>query len=64
MSSDDIKFSDFTTGEKVRIVALTARAAKRGLAEDGTGRIDISDLTRRIERIERQALRRKEKNGK
>ncbi|MDX3634797.1 DUF6257 family protein [Streptomyces europaeiscabiei] len=56
--SDDLKFSDFTTGEKVRIAALTARAAKRGLAGEG---VDISDLTKRIERIERQALRRKKK---
>ncbi|MCX5522986.1 DUF6257 family protein [Streptomyces bobili] len=57
--ADDLRFSDFTTGEKARIAALTARAAKRGLAGDG---VDISDLTRRIERIENQALRRK--NGK
>lgn len=54
----DLSFSDFTAGEKARIVALTARAAKRGLAGDG---VDISDLTRRIERIERQAARRKKK---
>lgn len=56
--SDDLKFSDFTGGEKVRIAVLTARAAKRGLAGDG---VDISDLTRRIERIEKQAARRKKK---
>ncbi|MFI0533562.1 DUF6257 family protein [Streptomyces scabiei] len=58
---DDLKFSDFTAGEKVRIAALTARAAKRGLADDGTGNVDISDLTRRIERIENAARRRKQK---
>lgn len=58
--ADGLSFSDFTTGEKARIAALTARAAKRGLAGDG---VDISDLTRRIERIENQAARRK-KNGK
>lgn len=57
--ADDIAFSDFTAGEKVRIVALTARMAKRGLADDGTDRVDTSDLKRRIERIERDALRRK-----
>lgn len=57
--ADDLKFSDFTGGERVRIAVLTARAAKRGLAGDG---VDISDLTRRIERIENAALRRK--NGK
>jgi hypothetical protein len=61
--SDDLKFSDFTTGEKLRIAGLTARMAKRGLADDGTGRIDLSDLQRRIERIEKTALRRK-KTGK
>lgn len=59
--ADDLHFSDFTMGERARIAALTLRAAKRGLADDGTGRIDISDLTRRIEAIERQALRRKSK---
>jgi hypothetical protein len=56
--ADDLKFSDFTGGEKVRIAVLTARAAKRGLAGDG---VDISDLKRRIERIENQALKRKKK---
>jgi hypothetical protein len=56
--ADDLKFSDFTTGEKVRVAALVARMAKRGAGGDG---VDISDLTRRIERIERQALRRKNK---
>ena len=60
--ADDLKFSDFTAGEKVRIVALTARIAKRGLADNGTNRVDVSDLKRRIVRIEREALRRK--NGK
>ena len=59
--ADDLKFSDFTTGEKVRVVGLLARMGKRGLADDGTGRIDLSDLQRRIERIENTALRRKQK---
>jgi hypothetical protein len=54
----DLEFSDFTTGEKVRIAALTARAAKRGLAG---ANVDISDLQRRIERIENQARSRKQK---
>lgn len=58
--ADGPKFSDFTTGEKLRVAALTARMAKRGLAGDG---VDISDLKRKVERIENQALRRK-KNGK
>lgn len=52
--ADDLDFSDFTRGEKARIVGLTARM---------TGpRADISKLKRRIERIEQDALRRK--NGK
>ena len=54
----DIAFSDFTTGEKLRVIALTARMAKRGAAGEG---VDISDLKRRVERIERQAARRKKK---
>ena len=55
----DISFSDFTRGEQVRIVALHARMAKRGLAGDT---VDLSDLQRRVERIEKTAERRK--NGK
>lgn len=58
---DDLRFSDFTGGERVRLALLTARAAKRGLADDGTGNVDISDLTKRIERIENAARRRKKK---
>lgn len=54
----DLSFSDFTAGEKARIVALHARMSKRGLAGDG---VDISDLQRRVERIEKQALKRKKK---
>ncbi|GAA2441430.1 DUF6257 family protein [Streptomyces glaucus] len=54
--ADDITFGDFTAAEKARIVALTARMAKRGLASMD---VDISDLQRRIERIEETARRRK-----
>lgn len=54
--ADDISFSDFTTSEKVRVAALVARMAKRGAAGPD---VDLSDLKRRIERIENQALRRK-----
>ncbi|MFC4466686.1 DUF6257 family protein [Streptomyces xiangluensis] len=61
-NSDDLKFSDFTTGEKARIAVLIARMGKRGLADDGTERVDLSDLKRRVTRIEKKALRRK--NGK
>jgi hypothetical protein len=56
--ADDIRFSDFTTGEKLRVAALTARMAKRGLAGDG---VDLSDLQRKVERIERQAAARRKK---
>ncbi|MFF7260676.1 DUF6257 family protein [Streptomyces sp. NPDC008159] len=59
--ADDIRFSDFTTGEKLRVAALTARMAKRGLADDGTGNVDLSDLKRKVERIENAARRRKKK---
>ncbi|MEV7001131.1 DUF6257 family protein [Streptomyces sp. NPDC093982] len=58
--ADDIRFSDFTAGEKARIALLTARMAKRGMAGMD---VDISDLQRKVERIEKQAARRK-KNGK
>ena len=57
--ADDLNFSDFTRGEKVRIVALHARMAKRGLAGDT---VDLRDLQRKVERIEKTAERRK--NGK
>lgn len=57
--ADDLSFRDFTRGEKVRIVALHARMAKRGLAGDT---VDLSDLQKRVERIEKTAERRK--NGK
>ncbi|MGW0821814.1 DUF6257 family protein [Streptomyces sp. NPDC002845] len=56
--ADDLRFGDFTLGEKARIGVLVARMAKRGAAGDS---VDISDLKRRIERIERAAMRRKQK---
>ncbi|MEV8396099.1 DUF6257 family protein [Streptomyces sp. NPDC057596] len=56
----DLKPSDFTFGEKARLAGLVARMAKRGLADDGTDRVDTSDLKRRIERIENEARRRKQ----
>lgn len=59
--ADDLKFSDFTTGEKVRVAALVARMAKRGMAGES---VDLSDLQRRVERIERQAERRKQQAKK
>lgn len=61
----------FTAGEKARLALLVARMAKRGLADDRQfgGRVDQSDLQRKVERIENQARRRAEqaatsKNGK
>jgi hypothetical protein len=59
--ADDLKFSDFTRGEQVRIVALGARLAKRGLADDGSGNVYTADLKARIERIEDTARKRKQK---
>lgn len=60
--NSEVKFSDFTAGEKARLAVLIARMGKRGLADDGTGNVDLSDLKRRMARIEKQAARRK--NGK
>ncbi|MFJ2259491.1 DUF6257 family protein [Streptomyces sp. NPDC087844] len=54
-----LKPGDFTAGEWVRLGVLVARMGKRGLADDGTGNVDLSDLKKRMERIEKQALRRK-----
>jgi hypothetical protein len=56
--AEDIRFSDFTIGERARITALLARMGKRGLAGEG---VDISDLQRKVERIEDAARRRKQK---
>ncbi|MER7927055.1 DUF6257 family protein [Streptomyces sp. NPDC096057] len=57
---DDLKFGDFTGFEKTRLVILHARMAKRGMAGQT---VDLSDLQRRVERIEKTAERRK-KTGK
>lgn len=57
---DGLNMSDLTASEKVRMAALIARMAKRGLADDGTGNVDLSDLKRRFERIENQARKRKQ----
>lgn len=59
--ADDLKFSDFTLGEKARIAVNLARMAKRGLADNGTGNVYTDDLKRRVKRIEDGALRRKKK---
>lgn len=59
--ADDLKWSDFTGGEKARLIGLGARALKRGLADNGTGNVDLSDIKRRVARIEKAAERRKNK---
>lgn len=59
--NNDVKFSDFTTFEKVQMVSVIARMAKRSLADDGSGRI-LDDLKAKAARIEKRAARRK--NGK
>ncbi|MGR3870963.1 DUF6257 family protein [Streptomyces graminifolii] len=57
--ADDFKFSDFKFSEKARIVLLGARMGWRGMAGP---EVDISDLQRKAERVEKRAERRK--NGK
>ncbi|MFE9602013.1 DUF6257 family protein [Streptomyces hokutonensis] len=57
--ADDLKFSDFTGGEKASLILLHGRMAKRGMAGPT---VDISDLKKKVERIEKRALKRK--NGK
>jgi hypothetical protein len=59
--ADDISFRDFTVGELARMGVLIARMGKRGLADNGTGNVDLSDLQKRVERIEKTAERRKNK---
>lgn len=56
--NDDVRFSDFTTGEKIRVVGLVARMAKRSMADDGSGRV-LKDLQAKVARIEKKAQRRK-----
>lgn len=56
---DDIKFSDFTTGEKIRMGLIVARMIKRSPADDGSGRV-LEDLKQKAARIEAGAIRRKQ----
>ncbi|WP_406199240.1 DUF6257 family protein [Streptomyces sp. NBC_01017] len=51
--ADDIKFSDFTPAEKRRVAALTARMA--------LPRANLTKLRRKVERVEQDALSRKNK---
>lgn len=57
--ADDLSFRDFTRGEKAHLVLLHARMAKRGIAGPT---VDLSDLQRKVRRIEARAEKRK-KNG-
>ncbi|TXS42911.1 DUF6257 family protein [Streptomyces sp. t39] len=52
-----------TVGEKLRVAALVARMAKRGLADDrmSGGRVHQGDLERRVDRIVEGARKRQEK---
>ncbi|WOX09176.1 DUF6257 family protein [Streptomyces sp. N50] len=54
--TDDLRFKDFTGGEKASLLLLHARMAKRGMAGP---EVDLSDLQRKVERIEKRAERRK-----
>jgi len=56
--ADDLKFSDFTRGEQLHLVALHARMAKRGIAGPT---VDLSDLQKKVRRIEKRAESRKNK---
>ena len=55
--ADDLRFSDFTTGEKLSMGLLIVRMGKRGMAGP---EVDISDLKKKAERIEKRAQRRKD----
>lgn len=57
--NDDIKFSDLTTGEKIRMGLIVARMIKRSPADDGSGRV-LEDLKQKAARIEARAIRRKQ----
>jgi len=57
-NDDRVRFGDFTTGEKVRVIALVARMAKNSIADDGTGNV-LKPLQAKVARIEEKAKRRK-----
>lgn len=57
--NDDVKFSEFTTGEKIHMVSIIARMGYRSMADDGSGRI-LDDLKAKAARIEKKAQRRKD----
>ncbi|MET9423894.1 DUF6257 family protein [Streptomyces sp. NPDC006540] len=55
-----------TAGEKARLVWLTARMAKRGIADDrqSGGRIHQGDLQRKFDRVLEDARKREERDAK
>ena len=55
-----------TAGEKAKLVWLTARMAKRGLADDRVygGRVHQGDLQRKFDRVLDGARKREEREGK
>jgi hypothetical protein len=55
--TDDDK-PEYTTGEKWRRAALIARGCKRSLAGEN---VDLSDIDRKLERIDEQARKRAKK---
>ena len=57
--NNDVKFSEFTAFEKLQMVTVIARMAKRSMADDGSGRI-LEDLKAKAARIEKKAQRRKD----
>lgn len=64
MAAPDLNSRDYTASEKARLTMLIARMAKRGIADDGTGNVDLSDLQRRFDRIQDQARKRKQQGRK
>ncbi len=64
MAAPDLNASDYTAGEKAKLAWYIARMAKRGIADDGTDRVDQSDLQRKFERIQDQARKRKQQGRK
>lgn len=57
--NDNVRFSEFTTFEKLQMVTVVARMAKRSMADDGSGRV-LEDLKAKAARIEAKAQRRKD----
>lgn len=56
----------FTAGEKAKLVWLTARMAKRGIADDrqSGGRVYQGDLQRKFDRVLEDARKREERDAR